>query len=627
VAAALSHVTGSQALRVRAALLALDSGSSYCYPPYVDPLPACWFKGKVFEPLPDLYGPPVDSEYLFVDPTPCVDCHSTWGSHLGLCFLCAREAKLIGLQPGAFVCSGLARRKRVERLIGGRIYGYLFPRYPVQVTARTLGAEQRAAAGRQCARTPEPDPFLWESLRKFANVKRGLRSPLWGTLPRYHKFTDGQASDGTNLTFEKWNAHFPASRRKQHLQSYLSESNYGMTPELAKKWCKIDLMPKVEKLIYKYQEYDPRAISVFQPRVTAYTGPSVTAFQNWLHGQWDGEKCPILFAAGCSTTKLDEFFERNYRLGRKCFMADQSNYDSTVSHEAQAFADSIYEEIGFEEEPYFKMLRNAQGGFLDGTGPLGTRFRAPPSEKSGAADTCAVNSPVDTIVHLFCIAYANDITDEQGELSMQRTLDKVSMMVMGDDSLGFVDGDIDLKGVPQLMYRLGFIPKFFECDPEDAVFLNMIPYPVGDGHRFAPKLGRLMSRLGVCVAEQLDPIAYSCAVGKGFVATCAHVPVLRSFVSRLARLGARDARGVCHNRGLEKSEGFRRRHMGFFQSTNEPEEAVSPTARTFQFMQKRYGWSRADIAEMEATIDRWPDPPAFVGHQKLEEAILLDCLG
>lgn len=545
----------------------------------------------------------------------CKECHAVaLIQPRGLCYMCSREDYDQGMSPGTWVETGLPRVHRKPNVLdsGMIAVGYTFPNEPMVMTASTEGAEATSAKERQNSSVPPPSKALWKELREFARFARGEWSDLFGVLPRYHSFKEGFTADGRPMTFDEWNSHFPLARREQHKREYEKHLHLLATDAEYVKWCKVAMFVKREKLNKCGRRYAPRTICPFEPKVTAFTGPQITVFQNWLHAWWNGINVPVLFAAGCPPEKLSKFFDEQFALGRQCFTTDMSIYDSTVGRPCHKLGMDLYEAIGFELDPHFLGVRKAQGGPLKGYGVCGTRFQTTHSMKSGQADTCLLNSIVNAVVHLFAIAKVN-------AFDLKTTLKKVAMMIMGDDNMGFVDADVKLTGVKDVLFRLGFIPKFnIERDPEQAVFLNMLPYPVGNEHFFAPTAERLFARLGWATERQGDTRAYLCAVGKGFHKSCRHVPVLRALVDRYIAMGRR-VDGVNHDRGLEKTETFARKHLGFKMSltgfdTGETREAQ---ANTRTYMCARYGWTEADIDDLETKIRAWPDPPAMIGEVRL----------
>jgi hypothetical protein len=390
---------------------------------------------------------------------------------------------------------------------------------------------------------------------------------------------------------------------------------------------KVSMFVKREKLDKCEEEYAPRVISAQEPPVTAFTGPVMTVVQDWLHWLWDGEKVPVLFAAGASVTKLSLFYSEMMKKGGQFFETDMSNFDAHVVARLQKLFLKFVHAFGFEEEVHFWALRNAQADVLEGRGACGTRFRTPPNIKSGVADTCVCNTFVNAVMHLFAIAKSGGIVDDNGQLSLRLTLDRVDMLVMGDDNLGRVDGSCNIANVRDFLRRLGMVPKFKKVEPEDAVFLNMLPYPLTeDTIQFAPKIGRIFARIGWACRDFIDARAYLCAVGKGFEASCKHVPILRALVSRLIAHGKRGADGKNHNRGLELDPRFRAKHFGYVQNSLDGESfGVDPTPLTFEYIKKRYCLSSVQVSDLETRIGVWEDAPALVSDQLIERAIELDC--
>lgn len=590
-------------------------------------VPRCHLRNIEFSVVEDQEG----EEWPFVNSAICPQCGVLAQVRCSdrLCFSCARDRYTVGIKEGTKVVVGMPRPGVKTRTVGSRLYGYGFPIRPMVVTQASAGAEQSAALNRQCAHTPPPDEHLWSKvlLAHSAMTQQGQYSILYGTIPRYSDHRQGLSADGTPLTRTNWNQHFPAARRAEHELAWQQDWNTVLDEADARKWCSLSLMVKIEKLDKCDTAYAPRFISCFRPRVTAFTGPPITAAQNWLHQAWDGGTLPILFAAGCNYTQLSAFFDRYVNLGWNVHEDDFSNYDSTQCEFADQLAIQLLKAIGFEDELLFWKLRLTQTKALSGKGPHGVFIVTPQSMKSGQADTCVTNTIINVVVHLAALCLVNTWIKD-GALDFEHALSQCSMMVMGDDILLFTAPGVAVQGIAREIEQLGLISKFFTREnPDDAVFLNLIPYRLSQTEcRFAPKVGRLLARLGWSVAQQNDLLSYNCAIGKGFLASCAHVPVLRAYCSRLARLGARQVAGVNHDRGLEQQRHFQRKHLGYFLSlAQERDRPGVATAATYTYMLQRYGWSRELCADLEAKIAAWPDPPALVGNAYLENAIEVDC--
>lgn len=606
LAASVSNV------EARCALQLMTRGSKALMPTGVYPLPGgCVMRAVQTK---ELKGVP-EVALLFTGVAPCSDCKSTLGTNetVGLCYLCARESGVeLGLRANSTVTQGPRRADRTN-YTGCRLYGHVFPRTPMVMSAACVENEERSLVKRQCCSVPIPDDSLWDDLFAWVGLKSGVYNPLFGIVPRMRK----------GLDFSEWNEHFPKARRGEHERAYARYKDQVFTPEMVDKFCTIDTFVKREKInksgLGEAQDYDPRAISSFKAVVTAFTGPTITAIQNWLHALWNGRDHPVIFAAGCSADDLSAWFSAQVAKGRKAFESDGGLYDSTIGARAHQFNYELYRMIGFEDEPHFFELRKRQSGEqpLRGRGKFGTRFSVQHTMKSGAADTCLGNTITNVILHLFALSRAN------GNASLQETLDHCSMAAMGDDNLGMVDVGWSTEGMKDTLFKLGLIPKFTELmDTDRVVFLNMRPYPISPGRcKFAPRIGRLLSRLGWACAEQRDPLAYVCGVARAFTQSCNHVPILSTFFEAQIR-ECRRADGKNHDRGLERTAAFRKQLGLEWKVMSLMGERSTPSTRAF--VEKIYGLSQADIAKAEQSVDNIGRPPALVSDPILQRIIDLD---
>jgi len=566
---------------------------------------------------------------------PCRRCHLDFprNAKTGLCFFCSRDdpshglgqRSLLGIADKTYVELKDPKFERNQTTKGPRLPGYVLPEFPMVVTRPTIGAEQKALENRQNCTVPQVDKKLFHEFEEFCSFDHLDGHPLFPEpIIKCATFRDAHNhKTGKNWTFEDWNRHFPPARRKQHASARERYEHFeGLSKREADKWCRVAMFPKTEKLDQCGNDYAPRVISGFDPRVSAFVGPEMTVIQEYFHRNWNGISVPILLAAGATTADISSMYNRIVDSMGVCFETDMSNFDSTVADPFIKLWMKLIRNWGFEDSHMFWSLKAAQSRPLFGFGICGSRFLTKVDVKSGMSDTCIVNSVMNAMVHLFCVAKTGKLY-VNGKLSLRLALDTVSMAVMGDDNMG----STTVKDAIQIAYymkKLGWIPKFkIVDDPRDLTFLNMIPYPIEGGILFAPKLGRLVQRLPFAVQDQGDWRAYNCAMGKGFLQSCAHVPVLRAYVARLARCGQR-VDGKNHDRGLELDEAFRRRHFGYVQNVVKHVEPKSACVETFEFMCRRYGCTKDEISAKEIEIANWPDPPCLVQDSFLARAVGID---
>jgi len=509
----------------------------------------------------------------------------------------------------------------------------MFPSKPCVEDKADINSEMAAIIERQCCDVPELQP-IFEEMERFLELDHLDGHSLFGKLPKlssYRQFVD--PTTGEAMTFESWNSHFPGNRRKEHAEAFTKFRTCGpLSRSEAKRWAKVDLFPKREKLAKCGIPHAPRAISAQRPKTTPFVGPPVTVLQSLLHWLWRGDDdLPICFAAGSTVDHLSAVFDRMYAEGGEFFENDMSNYDSTVVTPYHVWVLRLLDHIGFEDDPLWRELFIAQTEPLDGQGKSGCLFTTPGNMKSGVPPTCLLNSIVNALTHLFAISRNSDIVDLNGNKTLRATLAHVRMLVMGDDNLGCVQAKVDWRGVETTMRQLGMMPKLKVCDdPEQAVFLNMLPYPIGGGkHLFAPMIGRLFTRWGWAVTEQRDVLAYNCALGKGMVDRVLHVPILKALCDRYIRCGSRKDGGKNHDRGLELDPRFARKHFGYVNANiSKGKVIVTPqmTEAVEMFIQRRYGWSTQRQRSFVEEIEGWPDPPAFIRRPWFENTCFpIDC--
>jgi hypothetical protein len=545
----------------------------------------------------------------------CVSCNCTKtiaGS--SLCYECSRGSWLLPLKEGSHIWE--VESKSTDRFLGLFLLGPVFPIRIMIASAKTKANALTCIQERQCIAVPPPDREMWRQLTRF------LRSSRF--------FFDGEAPVGRvgNIEqFHLWNSHFPPSRRRDHLMAYLKYRYASLSKREYKKLATINCFVKFEKLDravrldegLKLQPfYAPRAISCFNPFITAFTGPAVTVAQNYFHKYWDGVTHPIYFVAGSNAEDMSLVFTMLAKRGWKFFMTDCSIYDSTIGPDAHELTISQYQRMGFDDAVHFHEIRRVQVEMLKGFNRMGFGYTIEASMKSGAADTCLSNSITNAAVHFYAMCLINGTT-------VEKMWDHVVMFVMGDDNLCCYDPSMSIKGLETVLEKLGLLPKLnVSDDPDEVIFLNMRPYPTHGGWKFGPRVGRILSRLGWATAMQVDHLAYQCAVGKGFYRSTHHIPILNEWIQKLidnAREGGDPTKRFVHDRGLHLNPGFVQEH---FQYKVLADQVSSPDSSTYQFMSRVYQVSEGDIHEVASFIRSLPVGPCLVSHPILNRIVCMD---
>jgi len=319
----------------------------------------------------------------------------------------------------------------------------------------------------------------------------------------------------------------------------------------------------------------------------------VSAYQEQLHHLWQQH---IFFAAGKTVAQLSQWYTR-HRTQRSSFWEnDMTNYDSTITQEWQEFAMGLLFDAGGALAQHFKGFKRAQSIDTAGRGAYGTKFRVKGTMKSGAADTCLTNSLINALTHWFCLHKLNP------NLSQHQLENLVALAIMGDDMLLIAQEGVQVEGLDAMMAKLGFMPKLKQAQWTGGCFLNMLPYPNGAGWSFAPRPGRILSRMGVSPYPVADPAAYVCAVGKGYSAQMGTVPVLGALARMLVRVGV--------DRQYERSWSYRREHQHKMESGGPVE--FGPQAA--EYIATLYGVSTDQLSELERYLDTVTEMDTLLSH-------------
>jgi hypothetical protein len=166
--------------------------------------------------------------------------------------------------------------------------------------------------------------------------------------------------------------------------------------------------------------------------------------------------------------------------------------------------------------------------------------------------------------------------------------------------------DINLVGMGEVLLSLGFKSKLrLTRDPSTLVFLNMRPYPIGDGKiLFGQRIGRLLARLGTSTSDPRHPLAYLHGVHEAFLKSTRHIPILNDLV----RVSNDPVAGILrkYKRGYERSFNMRSyiKYHHFTDGMGEPEHVdIIP------FLCHIYKITPAQIARARAfilNIDKFP---------------------
>jgi hypothetical protein len=348
----------------------------------------------------------------------------------------------------------------------------------------------------------------------------------------------------------------------------------------------------------------PRLIQACSPYATLATGRWMKAFQREIHGVLKGN---MLFSAGYNAEDLSKWFMTQMEGKERWYEDDFTLYDSTFSVYCHELVLWLYARCGMKTDLWAWLIRQHQPN-AKGYSQYGWEYTVTGTMRSGVADTCLANSLLNYFAHLYCIVQLNP------QLTLTQIMDRVSMAVMGDDNIMMTTAGVVVQGSTEILKRLGFRSKLKERKTwEDLIYLNMRPYPVEGGVRFAPLIGRLLARLGYAVEDQPHWPSYSRGVFEAFLNSCKHVPILGEYVTRMVAL--RSA-----GKPLKFNSNRYQRLEKLYEYNCFSTKAATPTVATWEYVQRIYGVSAHHMELAVQEVESLPTT-AFVFSPVLEAFI------
>jgi len=529
-----------------------------------------------------------------------------------LCNACVRTlplsspfvlAKGVTLEYNARYARSLRYRDHFIQHLGLIVPSQLMTAYNVDPESEFLALCSRALVYNEL-----PDPI---EVAKFQTWLDSVHSTLHPHYPQDiqpSKFSDWATSSNCTAT---------VIRDCKEAYSRLQETK--PTQRLAKKYSVFKLFSKWEKAMKTSPvgpclNNKPRAIQACGPAATVFTGTMFHPMQHYFHETWRG-KFNICFAAGKSAEELSQWLDDHLEGKSSYWEDDFSLFDSTVSKDMQLVALRQYMKAKMHlNSPWGWAIRNAQ---IDASGftRYGWKYSISGTVRSGVADTCLTNSILNAYVHLYGLHTLNP------SFTFHELLSRVAMMIMGDDNLLMVEDCIKVVGLEDEIRKLGFLPKLHRVrTPEELVFLNMRPYPMDDGrHRFGPKVGRILARLGTSTTDQKLHSAYLHGCFKAFQASTSHIPVLNDLVARA--INPSDGLLRHFDRGLEHSLEMRR----YLSYQAMSKRAVPESKATVAFLLALYGITMAQLCSVRGAMRSIERFPAFMFHDVVAKICSVDC--
>ena len=437
--------------------------------------------------------------------------------------------------------------------------------------------ELLALTGRALSAVDTPDKHAIGDFKTWVIRNHAVIIPNFPTAVK--SLTDVEFIESGQLPKATKLANYKAAQRLEETQP---------TVNLARKFATFHSFPKHEKVDKMglngiEGNAKPRVIQACSPEATVSTGRWLKSFQRAIHKRLVGS---ILFAAGINGEQLSAWFDRESP-SRSIFLEDDFTlYDTTFSRQFHEIVLWLYQRAGMKTDPWAWAIRNAQVS-SKGVSRYGFHYHIDGTMRSGVADTCVANSLLNMFSHLY-VLHTLDAKE-----TIHSLLSKVSMALMGDDNIMMLDSSLVVTGMAESLRLLGLKAKLVRRDTaRELIFLNVRPYPVAQGRtRFAPLIGRLVTRLGYAAETQLKWGPYSKGVFQAFVESTAHVPMLSGFIQR-----------QCDLRPGRLSSVYREKLRRVHEYDLHYDTSFAPTQQTCDFVSQIYGLTPKQIGELDTLL-------------------------
>jgi len=375
---------------------------------------------------------------------------------------------------------------------------------------------------RTCASTPIPDPstldrfcdFFKRNIFSVVPYKHIIELPFREAIARMHSRPSVK-----HKIKQAWN-----------LTKHISHDG-TISGEDAREWTTRGMFVKVENLLVNngglVEDKVPRPILPAKPEFVAHTVGWSMAFQDHLV-EMLGKLSRLCVAIGMTATEIGDWANK---FAQSVLENDVSAWDNSIHPRLEKLL--LWMARKFGAPPLWLQLFRANIK-THGRSAHGIKFWTPGGRKSGDPWTAWANSLLNIMIHLFIIS-------EHFNLSIERTLEIVEMIVLGDDNLSFLKIPI-----PEPVWALGFRNLGFKCVAKthksvfDSEFCSNRFAPWQSGVVMVPKIGRLLSKLG-CYCKppthaSLDQIHKGTCIGLKLSTTA--FPFAQKFLaSEIDRLG------------------------------------------------------------------------------------------
>ena len=371
---------------------------------------------------------------------------------------------------------------------------------------------------------------------------------------------------------------------------------------------KIQTITKIEKsgfIDLDWPRKDARAVNNCTPRANAATGPYYWAFslamKSTLGASEDDQT--IMWTPGQSSEHVGQFFdkwtEHFSQLGRKVMYVygDQSAFDAHQNRGTHNFERKLFQRCGLQDV----LHAHSMGGVPRGSHQkYDIKFNAGKQARvSGQGITSAGNVAISIAANIRALGLSSSATwagifngDDYLVISTEAYLSNV------------------MKDYDTRMAELGLaVEHVVSSAVSDLEFCQTVPYPTEDGTIFAPKIGRLMSRIGVSCSFA-DPTMKS--IASGLFVTCHHVPFIHDLLVKYLELTSTHA------------DTYVKDYKFHPQLNNFAAKPHLTSGATWDFLYQRYGLTPIHLDEFKKVLDTITELPAVIEWPMINSLVARD---
>lgn len=344
---------------------------------------------------------------------------------------------------------------------------------------------------------------------------------------------------------------------------------------------------------------DPRLICGSTAEETVLTGPWISTLQSIMKKRWSYDNSNHVWAAGESANIVASLVEPCDNM-----LSFDGDYHKFDAHQNETDFKSEQIMLKHFRAPLAIQQLHAENKHKTGYTRCGWKFQVRYQRSSGKTYTSLFNTMINRTKWLYACCKVS-------ELPLVEVLKRSSGVYNGDDNAGRIPNDWPLGNIVKIINDLGADLEV-NARPivEDLEFCSQELWPVVGGYTMAPKVGRLLSKIGFSL---VDPKGLSRETFKGVLLSgydaAYSLPPLRAYYDRMLSLLIDDD-SITPEHETHKMLGVR----------NEPNE------ETWFHMERKLGWNHDLQESWEKKLSLITDPLQLVDWTEFDLLCDRDCL-